>query len=286
MPKVSVLIPTYNTREEHLRACIESILGQTFSDFELLLLDDASPDPSVRRVIESYSDSRIRFEQNPRNLGISASRNRLIDLSQGEYLAVMDHDDMSRPERLARQVEFLDSHHEVGVVGSWLEKYPKGEIRRYPADNIDIENILMFSVGMFHPSCMIRKSVLEENGLRYEEEFSPSEDYALFARLIGKTRFANIQEALFLYRSHESNTTKLRQAEMHKGGIGVQNFARAAHPDIFMRARESLTRVATWKLFRGIPVMKVKYKGSTRKTYLLFGVIPVLSWKIRHDFFA
>lgn len=285
MPKVSVLIPTYNTREEHLRACLDSILGQTFTDFELLILDDASPDPLVRQVIESYSDPRIRFEQNPHNLGISASRNRLIEMAKGEYLAVMDHDDMSKPERLARQVEFLDAHPEVGVVGSWLEKYPKGKTLKYPADNIDIENIFMYTVGVFHPACMIRKSVLDENGLRYEEEYSPAEDYALFVRLLGKTRFANIPEALFLYRSHEGNTTKLRRGAMHKGAMGVRSFARVANPDILMRAEETVTQVATWKLFRVIPIMTVKYKGSSRKSYLLFGLVPLLNWKIKHNFF-
>ena len=90
MPKISVLFPTYNTKEEYLREAMESVLNQTFSDFEFIIVDDCSPDPNVEKVVKSYTDPRIRFYRNERNLGISATRNKLIDLASGEYLAVMD----------------------------------------------------------------------------------------------------------------------------------------------------------------------------------------------------
>ena len=96
MPKVSVLLPVYNTPALYLRECIDSILSQTFKDFELIIVNDGSADQNVERVIKSYEDPRIRYYLNEKNLGISETRNRLIDLSQGEYLAVHDHDDVCR----------------------------------------------------------------------------------------------------------------------------------------------------------------------------------------------
>ena len=107
MPRISVLMPVYNTRPEHLREAMDSILSQTFTDFEFLILNDASTDPRVEEVVKSFSDPRIVYAVNERNLGISGSRNRLLDMAKGEYLAVMDHDDFSFPTRLEKQLAFF-----------------------------------------------------------------------------------------------------------------------------------------------------------------------------------
>jgi len=109
MPRVSVLMPVYNTKPEHLREAIDSILSQTFTDFEFLILNDCSPNADVEEVVKSYDDPRIVYTVNERNLGISGARNRLLDMARGEYLAVMDHDDISLPERFEKQVAFLDA---------------------------------------------------------------------------------------------------------------------------------------------------------------------------------
>ena len=102
MPRVSVLMPVYNTKPEQLREAMDSILAQTFGDFEFLILNDRSTDPQVEEVVKSYSDPRIVYAVNERNLGISGARNRLLDMAQGEYLVVMDHDDISLPERFEK----------------------------------------------------------------------------------------------------------------------------------------------------------------------------------------
>lgn len=108
MPKVSVLMPVYKTQEEHLRQAIESVLNQTYADFEFLILDDC-PDDTREDIVKSYQDKRIKYSQNEKNLGITPSRNKLIDMAQGEYLAVFDHDDISLPERFAKQVALFTS---------------------------------------------------------------------------------------------------------------------------------------------------------------------------------
>ena len=110
MPKVSVLMPVYNTRPEHLREAVQSVLSQTFTDFELLILNDGSTVQGLEEVVRSFHDPRIVYAENERNLGISRTRNRLMDMARGEYFAVMDHDDVSLPERLEKQTAFLDAH--------------------------------------------------------------------------------------------------------------------------------------------------------------------------------
>ena len=103
MVKVSVLMPVYKTPEKYLRAAIESILQQTFTDFEFLILDDYPLD-NRQKIVASYADKRIKYFENSQNMGISASRNKLIDMAKGEYLAVFDHDDISLPQRLEKEV--------------------------------------------------------------------------------------------------------------------------------------------------------------------------------------
>ena len=117
MPKVSVLMPLYKTNECFLREAIESILNQTFTDFEFLILDDC-PEDSRERIVQSYKDKRIKYSKNEHNLGITPTRNKLIDMAKGEYLAIFDHDDISLPTRLEKEVKYLDENPDVGVVGT------------------------------------------------------------------------------------------------------------------------------------------------------------------------
>lgn len=106
MPKVSALMSSYKTPEAYLRAAIERILVRTFKNFEFLILDDCQTDDR-EQIVKSYADKRIKYAKNPQNMGISASRNKLIDLSRGEYLAIFDHDDISLPTRLEKEVAYL-----------------------------------------------------------------------------------------------------------------------------------------------------------------------------------
>ena len=171
--KVSVLTPIYKTDERFLRETIESVLGQTFGDFEFLLLDDC-PEDRREAVVRSYDDPRVVYLKNERNLGISASRNKLIGLAKGEYLAILDHDDVCRAERFAKEVAYLDAHPECGVVSGWT-KPTCGGVNAYPEDDHAIKVAMMAGISMWHPAAMVRRSALGE--LRYEADFTPVEDY-------------------------------------------------------------------------------------------------------------
>ena len=253
----------YNTQPEHLREAINSILVQTFTDFEFLILNDASTDP------------RIVYAVNEKNLGISGSRNRLLDMARGEYLAVMDHDDISFPTRFEKQIAFLDSHSDVGIVGSLVANIVDGKVKARPAEDVEIKKMLMIHCNLSHPSCMLRRSVLEEHNIRYEALFSPAEDYALFARLMPVTRFAILQEPLFRYRAWEGNTSHKKAKAMEAAAEGIHVFMRRDNPEIWAMAQSHLRSVQVYKLF-GIPVLAV-HRTLKETKILLFCVIPVFS---------
>ena len=127
-PKISVVMPAYNA-ENYIREAIDSILAQTFRDFEFLIIDDGSTDHTVE-IIRSYSDSRIRLYQNERNMGVAATLNRGLDLARGEYIARMDADDISLPERFAKQAAYMDAHPDVAVCGSNIILFSEGAPER------------------------------------------------------------------------------------------------------------------------------------------------------------
>ncbi|WP_276819896.1 glycosyltransferase family 2 protein [Mailhella massiliensis] len=279
--KISVLMPVYNTRPEHLREAMESILSQTFTDFEFLILNDASIDPCVEEVVKSFSDPRIVYAVNERNLGISGSRNRLLDMAQGEYLAVMDHDDISLPERLEKEAAFLDAHPEVGLVCCQAGSPDSDKVTDFPLDSLSIKKSLMIWCRYCHPACMMRASVLRENGLRYESLYSPCEDHALFCRMIPFTEFAVMPEVLFLYRDWEGNTSHTRKKAMEAGKLGVLAFARRDNPELWAMAEYYQKKGEIIKVL-GIPVLTVEHTAR-HDLWKLFDVIPLLEIKRRPE---
>ncbi len=288
-PKISVLVPVYKTKEAYLRECIESILGQTFQNFELLLLDDCPEDTNCEEIIQSYQDDRIRYYRNETNLGISASRNKLIELARGEYLAVMDHDDVSMPDRLEKQATFLDTHPNIGVVSSEILRFPQNTISPNPIENHDIKLALMSVCVLCHPAAMIRKSVLTEHHILYEEEFTPAEDYALWCRLIPHTQFHNLPDILLKYRWHETNTSILQNSKMQLATLSIHAFVQQENPALYQEFLLRAKHSSIIRLFGILPLLKIVRQGyKTRMD--LFGLLPIITWKTavklkekRHD---
>lgn len=278
MPRVSVLMPVYNTKPEHLRETIESILAQTFTDFEFLILNDCSPNADVEEVVKSYTDPRIVYAVNERNLGISRVRNCLMDMARGEYLAVMDHDDISLPERFEKQVAFLDAHPEIGVLNTQFRFVGKSKISHLVMGDINIRKALMMHCGdMCHPSCMLRRSVLEEHNIRYEEMFSPSEDHALFCRLLPHTKFATLPDVLFMYRAWSGNTSHTQAKKMEAATRGVLEFARRDNPELWAMAQAHIVRKWRYRLF-GVVIL-TKEQTWRESKWKLFGILPI--WRVK-----
>ncbi len=276
MPKISVLMPVYKTKPEYLKEAIESVLDQTFTDFELLILDDC-PEDDRAEVVKSFKDERIKYLKNEKNLGITPSRNKLIELAKGEYLAVIDHDDVALPERFAEQKKVLDSHPEIGVVGCWVERFPAKKIAKYPEHNKEIEYYLMQGCAISHTGAMIRKSILGRNC--YDEEFSPSEDYALWCQLLGKTQFYNIPKILMKYRWYEGNTSKKQADKMSEATKKIHNLVRKKHSDTWQDVCVSVPHLVRMKLFGLIPCGKFVQNGNRRKGILKY--LPFITTKMK-----
>lgn len=204
MPKVSVVLPVYNGAA-YLGACLDSLLAQSFGDFEILLIDDGSSDGS-REIAQGYlRDSRVRYLENPANLGTASSTNLGHRLARGDYIAHADQDDLSEPQRLALQVAFLDSHAEVCIVSGQMRAFgaASGTIGA-PEQDADIKsNFLPASHNLFNPTAMIRKAFADEHGLFFNPNQKGAADYGYFVEAMCRGGvFANLPQVLLNYRAH------------------------------------------------------------------------------------
>jgi len=214
-PVVSVLMPTYNG-ERFLREAIESVLNQTFSDLELILVDDGSRD-STPRILAEFKDrdARLIVLTNERNLGIAGATNRALAAARGQYVALQDHDDISLPRRFRTQVDFLESHAEVALVGSAATLINDDGVSYadfpLPCEEIDIKWRLLFVGDAFHySSIMVRRSAMQEiGGYGEDPAFRYSEAYDPVSRLAMRYQVANLPDKLLLWRSH-SDATSIR----------------------------------------------------------------------------
>lgn len=210
--KITVLMPVYNTAP-YLKEAIESILSQTFGDFEFLIIDDASTDGSVG-IVKSYSDPRIKLIEKPRNTGYTNSLNMGLELARGEYIARMDSDDISLPARFAKQVAFMEAHPEVGACGTWVQTMGAFEqLWKKAEHDWEIKIKLFTETHLCHPSVMIRRSVLTRHQLRYDPAFEPAEDYDMWSNISKVSCLANLPEALLHYRVHQSQVSGVRLRE-------------------------------------------------------------------------
>jgi len=207
-PLVSVMMAAYNA-EKFIAPAIESILHQTYSNWELIILNDGSTD-DTKKVIETFSDNRIRYYENKINKGLVFTRNRMISLSNGKYLAVLDSDDISYSKRLSKEVQFLEKHPEYCLVGSSIEMIDAsgnltGEKWLLPARDKLIPSILFFHNNIAHSTVLMRHDCLPSPA--YREGYAPAEDYDLWIRLSQLGKIHNFYKPLVAYRKHESNVS-------------------------------------------------------------------------------
>ena len=217
-PKVSVLMSVYNG-ERYLREAIDSILNQTFQDFEFIIIDDGSTDHSPQ-ILNSYEDPRIRLITNERNIGLSRSLNIGIDLCCGEYIARMDTDDISYPQRIRTQLNYLKLRkdivvlassadvyeNEVQVMDAWLHTIGKDEYKNLSSDYLRTK--LLFGNPVIHPSVMLRGEILKE--VRYDESIQAAQDFKLWVDICDKHNIAILPKPLLVYRAHISQISRAR----------------------------------------------------------------------------
>lgn len=205
-PKISVLMTVYNA-EKYICESIESILNQTFLDFEFIIINDASTD-STEEILKGYNDSRIKIIKNKENMGQSKSANIGLRLARGEYIARQDGDDISVPDRLRKQIDFLEKHMDCSVVGSFIKVIDENSRELYPIEkpisHIKIKEFLKKDNCIAHGSALIRMKDLRDIGF-YDEFFPKALDYDLFIRFSEKYRLANLPEYLYYWRRHSES---------------------------------------------------------------------------------
>jgi len=204
--QVSVLMAVYNG-EKYLGEAIKSILEQTFADFEFIIINDASRD-RTEDIIKSYADSRIKLINNDINLGLAQSLNHGLSMAAGKYVVRMDADDISLPERLGIQVDFMEKHKEVGVAGTWLRTFGDRTTElKFPLDNETLRCNLLFSPQIAHPSVIMRREALINKQLFYDKSYLAAQDFDLWRRCSQHFCLANIDKVLLLYRLHNIQGT-------------------------------------------------------------------------------
>ena len=219
-PKVSVLMPVYNTNEDYLRKAIESILNQTFKNFEFIIINDGSTN-NAEDVILSYNDSRIKYLKQE-NQGIVSALNSGWEEAQGEYIARMDSDDISYPTRLEKQINFMDNNPNVALVGCFARIIPSGKIIILPKEIKLID--LLADCPLIHPTILFRKTDFEKYNLKYREGFEYAEDYYFYAQAQRFFNIANLDEILCDYRVYSTNSSSKNKEKRIISSFKVQDF--------------------------------------------------------------
>ena len=232
VPAISVLMPVYNA-EKYVALAVESILSQSFNDFEFIIIDDASTDGSWK-IISEYQkkDKRIKLFRNDANLGITKNRNKLINLAQGKYIVWQDADDISVSARLKKQYEFMENNPSVGISGGWLKFFTdlNGSIgvRKYHFDDAKLRKIIFKYSPVAQPAAIVRKEVFAKVG-DYNENFTVAEDLEMSFRIGQYYKFANLNEVLIRYRQQSKSITFRKLKELEKNTLKIRfKFRRAS----------------------------------------------------------
>jgi glycosyltransferase involved in cell wall biosynthesis len=222
-PRVSVVMAVYNA-EGYLRDAVESILNQSFPDFELIVVDDGSTD-GTWVIMKGYNDARIRLLHNRENLGLSKSLNKGLVASQGKYVARQDADDVSLPDRLAFQVSFLDGNLEVGLLGTAYHVMNRnGHVAatfRQPEEDMEIRWQMLFHNAFCHSSVIFRRDLIEMGNLFYDECLSCSQDYELWERMLTRTKAANLDTPLVFWRKNDHSISAIRHDEQQRSATRI-----------------------------------------------------------------
>ncbi len=225
------------------------MLAQTFTDFELIVLNDCSPD-NAEAILDTYDDPRIVRYKGEKNVGLSNVLNVGIEMARGKYIARMDSDDISLPQRLQVQVDYLDKHPDVDLVSVGMRLFGAKEgtwIREINPEKVKIE--AMFHSPVLHASSVWRKDAFEKQGLRFRQEMVPAEDYDLWTRAMLKgLKLVNLPEVLYEYRIHEAQATVQTDKTAAKSREVQMAYLHEALPSLSDRNREAFPK-KFWPVF-------------------------------------
>jgi glycosyltransferase involved in cell wall biosynthesis len=215
-PMVSVLMPAYNC-ERYVGDAIRGVLEQTYTDFELIVINDGSTDGTAA-VIRAFRDDRIVFLENEKNIGLVRTLNRGLDVARGKYILRTDADDIALPGMAASLTGFMESHPDYVICGGNMQVIGEKRVFTYISDNDHLKVFTLNLCPFSHSTVIIRRAVLEEKGLRYNEFYKDGEDHALWSELLPYGKFHNLEEVTLLYRE---STTQITASKSYSAGYSA-----------------------------------------------------------------
>ena len=247
-PLVSVFMATYNTEYSQLREAVESVINQTYTNWELILIDDCSTEYNDFSFLDEYHDSRIKLYHNEHNMGCTCCYNKGIDLCTGEYLARLDADDISFPDRLAKQVKYMQEHPDVMVLSTRFKFFgAKDDAGLFMPNNPEyVKASLLLGNGFCHSTIMYRRTLFTEGGIRYDESFRYAQDYDLIERIHEQGfKVMHLPECLVYYRVHlkqisSNNTASGSEQQRNAELISDRQIARIGGPKDNDKFRDAL----------------------------------------------
>ena len=223
MPKVSVVMPAYNA-EKFINETIDSVLDQTFCDFEFIIINDCSTD-DTEQIIQLYSDQRIKYIKNDFNSGIAKTFNKGLDIASGEYIARIDADDICMNDRIEKQVNFLDRNRHIGACGGAIHLFgTSGDmgVRHLPVSAKHVKVNMLFNMSIANPSSMMRANIINTYNLRCDPDAEKGEDYDFWVRFADVARISNLPDVLVRYRIHPKQSTVEYKTEQLSVGDNVR----------------------------------------------------------------
>lgn len=266
IPSISIILCTYNDGS-FLAEAIESILVQTLSDFEFIIINDGSTD-NTKEVINSYSDKRIKYLEHKNNLGLEEAKNLGLKKAKGKYIAYMDGDDISLPNRLETQFIFLEAHPDIGICGSAINNFgDKKGVYLPPENDREIRIEALFGTPLPHPTCMIRNEILQKNSIRYSTKFPAAEDHPFMLEILKITKAHCLQTPLLLYRWHK------QKVSLKKEKLQNENSAKAGRLAFQVLLNLEITEEER-QLFKKLYWQKIQFKEVEKLKILLEKINP------------
>jgi glycosyltransferase involved in cell wall biosynthesis len=240
MPLISVIMPVYNC-EKFVAEAVESVIGQTERNWELIILDDGSTDNSLK-VLEALRDPRIQVIASGQNRGLSYQMNTGISLARGEFIAIAHADDINEPTRFSAQLDRLEKDPSIGVLGTWVKFFGARQgVGEFPVDPADCRVLMLDYSPIANPTAMVRKSLLDQLPSLYRQDLVAAEDYDLWERLIALTSFANLPQPLVHYRIHSMQNSQRKRAEEFETALIVKrNFVENNFKQLDQRDKDAL----------------------------------------------
>ena len=223
-PAISVIMPTYNTELSFLKASVDSILSQTFRDFEFIIIDDCSTN-ETQDYLKSLSDERVKIIRNNENFGVSKSLNIGLEMARGKYIARMDADDISLPSRLEKQFVYMENHPNVVLCGTGRRLFgARNEVKFTRIRDMETYRVKSFFYypGPQHPTWIIRSRTLFDNNILYDEDFAYAQDYNFLIRISKIGDIRSLNEVLLLYRIHNKQVTNALRNRHRVANIATQ----------------------------------------------------------------